>query len=321
MDVLDLGRFAARRFAAALVVLLIVTTSVFFLVHIAPGSPVDTLVRGINASPELRATVSDRYQLDEPLPAQFVTYLGNVLTGDFGESYRTREGVVDAVADRLGVTVPLIVFAFLVTLVVGTALGLLAALRRGTAIDRAIVGFSILGASAPPFAVAIVLLYVFAVGLGWFPVIGEWEGPLGAIWHLTLPAVALAVGGIAPMLKIVRTAVVRTLEEEHVLFARARGLSRRQVLVDHVLRNASIHSATTAGVLLVGMIAAVALVELPFSLDGVGAYFVRAVTEQDIPVIQALTLMTTAAILMVNFLVDLLYFLLDPRLQVRARPS
>lgn len=179
--------------------------------------------------------------------------------------------------------------------------------------DRTISAGSILFASAPPFALAIVLLYVFAERLGWFPVIGDWDSQFEAAWHLTLPALTLGLAGTAPMMRLVRTSMIEVLERDHVLFAHARGLSARHVLIHHTLRNSLVAAVTTAGVVLIGMLAAVAFVEIPFNLDGLGAYLIEAVVAQDVPVVQALTLLITASVLAINSMVDLLYAALDPR--------
>ncbi|MGH9272607.1 MAG: ABC transporter permease, partial [Ilumatobacteraceae bacterium] len=274
------------------------------------------LVEGSTATPEVIEAIRERYRLDEPVLVQYASYLGRVATLDFGESYRTREDVTDIVGDRLAITVPLVAFGLLVTLVLGTTLGTIAAHRQQTSTDRALSATSILFASAPPFAVAIVLLYVFAERLGWFPVIGDWDGPLEAVRHLALPAITLGLAGTAPMMRLVRTAMIGVLARDHVLFAHARGLSARHVLIHHTLRNSLVAAVTTAGVVLIGMLAAVAFVEIPFNLDGLGAYLIEAVLAQDVPVVQALTLFITAAVLTINALVDLLYAALDPRTQL-----
>ena len=182
--------------------------------------------------------------------------------------------------------------------------------------DRSISAGSIVFSSAPPFALAILLLYIFAERLGWFPVVGEWDGPLESIRFLTLPAVTLGLAGTAPMMMLVRTAMIDVLERDHVLFAHARGLSGRHVLFKHTLRNSLVVAVTTGGVILIGMIAAVAFVEIPFNIDGLGAYLIEAVLGQDVPVIQALTLLITVAVLIINTMVDLLYAALDPRTEL-----
>jgi len=306
------------RLVFGLVVLYVVSSLVFLFVHIAPGSPEQALVTGSTATPEVIDAIRDRYRLDEPIHVQYASYLRQVVELDFGESYRTREPVVDAVGDRLGVTVPLMTFGFLVTVVLGGALGALAAYRQGGALDRAISAGSILFASSPPFALAILFLFVFAESLGWFPVIGEWSGPAEAIRHLTLPAVTLGLAGTAPMMMIVRTSMVDTLERDYVLFARARGLSEWWIFLHHVLRNSLVAAATAAGVVLVGMLAAVAFVEIPFNLDGLGAYLLESVVTQDVPVIQTLTLLTTAVILLINMVIDFTYAAVDPRIELGA---
>jgi peptide/nickel transport system permease protein len=314
----DLAVFVARRIVLGCLVLVLASSVVFLFVHIAPGSPEQSLVRGSIATPELIESARERFHLDDPLPAQYWSYLGNIVSFDFGESYRTRENVLTAIYDRVWVTTPLIAFAVAIAMLVGIPLGAFIAYRQGSFLDRAVSGSSIVGASAPPFAMAIILLYVFAITLGWFPATGTGSGFLDTIWHLTLPAVVLSLSGLAPMIKLTRTAVTETLRSDHVVFARARGLPPRQIFLRHVLRNAGVGILTASGIVIVAMFVYVPLVEIPFGIDGLGAYLVDSVVEQDLPVVQALTILSTALILAVNLVVDLLYFALDPRLRIRS---
>lgn len=318
MSSATIARFMIRRIFFGGVVLLVVSSLVFLFVHIAPGSPEQALVTGSTATPEVLEAIRQRYQLDQPLIVQYATYMGNVVTLDFGESYRTREAVADAVGRRAGITLPLLVFAFLVTVILGTALAAIAAYRQRTGVDRSVTAGSIVFASAPPFALAVLVLFVFAETLGWFPVVGSWDTPLEAVHHLALPALTLGLAGTAPMMLIVRAAIVETLDRDYVLFARARGISEVTIFVQYVLRNSLVAATTAAGVVLVGMISAVAFVEHPFNLDGLGTFLLDSVLAQDIPVIQALTLLTTAVILLVNLLVDLSYSVIDARIELGA---
>jgi len=310
--------FTARRLLAAAVVVLAVSALTFAFIHLAPGGPEQTIA-GRFATPEQLQAIRDSYGLDEPLPSQYADYVVHAARFDFGDSISTREPVVTAIQDRMGVTAPLVLCSFVLICLLGTALGTLAAYRRGSALDRFLVGVAVTGASAPAFATAIILVFVFGVQLGWFPTFGDGEGLADRARHLALPVVALTLVGVASMLKITRARVADVLQDDHVTFAQARGLRRRYVIGHAVLRNAGIQVVTQSGVILLALVAGGVLVEVTFGLNGVGALFIKAIEARDIPVIQAVSLLITVFIVLVNLAVDLLYFALDPR--VRARPA
>ena len=206
---------------------------------------------------------------------------------DFGRSIRTNEPVLDGISDRFKLTLQLGGLAFLITMALGVPLGVLAAVRSRTSIDRGIVSLSVVGVSAPAFATGILLLYVFAVELGWFPVFGEGSGVIDRLHHLALPAIALALTGMGLVLKLTRTAVISSLDQDYVTFARARGISRR-VLTAYALRNALVPIITAAGLLLAYMLAGTVLIEVTFALPGLGSLLVDSVRTLDMPMVQAL---------------------------------
>ncbi len=311
-------QFTARRLLAAALVVLAVSALTFSFIHLAPGGPEQTIA-GRFATPEQLEGIRDSYGLDDPLPAQYADYLVHAVRLDFGNSISTREPVVTAMQDRLGVTAPLILGSFVLICILGTGLGTLAAYRKGSGLDRFLVGVAVTGASAPAFATAIILVFVFGVQLGWFPTFGDGEGLADRARHLVLPVIALTLVGVASMLKITRARVAQVLQEDHVTFARARGLRPSYIVGRSVLRNAGIQVVTQSGVILLALVAGGVLVEVTFGLNGVGALFIKAIEARDIPVIQAVSLLITLFIVLVNLAVDLLYFALDPR--VRAQPA
>jgi len=222
--------------------------------------------------------------------------------------------VVDGIKEHFWLTLQLGALAFVITMLLGVPLGVLAALRKRTATDRGVVALSVVGVSAPAFATGILLLYVFAVRLGWFPVFGEGSGVIDRLQHLALPAIALALTGMGLVLKLTRTAVIGSLEQDYVTFARARGIPRRRVLRAYALRNGLVPIVTAAGLLLAYMLAGTVLVEVTFALPGLGSLLVESVRTLDIPMVQALTILIATIVVLVNLVADLVYVAIDPRI-------
>jgi peptide/nickel transport system permease protein len=190
-------------------------------------------------------------------------------------------------------------------------------MRRGGSLDRAIVGLSIVGISAPAFVVGVALLYIFAIVLPWFPAFGPGDGFFDELWHLTLPAIALALGGAAFLVKHTRAALINVLDQDYLSFARARGLSRRRVLFVYALRNALIPIVTVSALVLAGVITGALLVEVTFSLPGIGSLLVNAVSTKDLPMVQGVTMTIAIVILLANLVADLVYVAVDPRIRFR----
>lgn len=310
----SVASYVARRLLGALLVLAVVSWVIFLFIHVAPGGPEQT-IGGRLATPAQLEDIRERYGLDDPLTTQYARFVASAVQLDFGSSFTTRQPVTEAVSRGLQVTAPLLLVSFLLIVVIGTVLGTLAAYRAGSRTDRALVGFAVAGASAPAFATAMILLYVFAVELAWLPAFGNGEGFVDRARHLVIPVVTLTVVGAASMLKITRARVAHVLGEDHVTFARARGHSTWHTLTRSVLRNSGVQIATMAGVVMLELIAGCIVVEIALSLNGAGALLVSAVSTRDIPLVQGLTLLITVFILAVNILVDLFYFVIDPRLR------
>lgn len=313
------ARLVARRLLAAVGILLLVSFAVFALLYIAPGSVEQILIGPREATPELIAELRAQYHLDDPFFVQYWGYLEGLLQLDFGTSIRTSEPVVDAVRTAIPVTVFLGVYAFVLTIGVGVPLGIVAALRRRSLVDRGIVGVSVAGVSAPAFATGILLLYVFSVRLGWFPTVGAGEGFLDRLWHLTLPALALALSAGALVVKITRAAMINALDQDYLTFARARGLSQARVLTAYALRNALVPIVSSGGLILAYVLTGAVLVEVTFTLPGLGNLMIEAVTSKDFPVVQAVAMTFAAAIILINLTVDILYLLIDPRIRLEGQ--
>jgi peptide/nickel transport system permease protein len=307
--------FVLRRLAIAIPLLLIVSFGVFALVHLAPGDPVRALLGSRASDPATLAAIRERYHLNDPFIVQYGKWLWQVLQGDLGRSIQGSQLVTSAIRQRLGLTIFLGLMSSFLVLFFGILLGMLAGFRRGSRLDRGVVMFGVFGISSPAFVTGILLLYLFGVVIGWFPIFGAGRGFLDRFWHLTLPAVALALSIMAIVVKITRAAVIQELDKDYVVFARARGLSPLRIVFGYVLRNALIPVVTAAGLIIVGLVANAIYVEVTFALPGLGSLTVEAVQRRDIPLIQGTTLVFAAFVILLNLLIDLAYILIDPRIR------
>jgi len=311
-------RFVLRRLAILLGALFVSSIIIFLALQIAPGDPVTTLSGGRSLPPEALENAREQYHLDEgPLP-RYWHWLTGLIHGDLGDSIVLDRSVATAIGERLPVTFELVFFAGFLIAVGGIGLGLIAGLRRGL-VDHTIVLGTAVAAAIPSFLAAVVLLSVFSVQLGWLPALGAGSGVVGRFEHLTLPAVALALAGLAVVARVTRVSVREESEKEHVETALARGMPNRTVIRRHVLRNAAIPIATVTGITITSLIALAAVVETAFSLQGLGAALVQAASNKDIALVQGIALVLVAAFLIGNTIVDLLYGHLDPRVTPGAR--
>lgn len=306
--------YVGRRLVLLVPVTLLVTIAVFLLASLVPGGVVAVVLAGHPTDTTTVEALRHKYHLDEPIYIQYLAWLVNVLHGDLGRSVLTSQPVSYAILTRLPLTVALNAGGLLLALSVGVPLGILAATKQGQGRDRAVVGVAIFGSSAPHFIVALVILYIFAEVLAWFPLFGIGSEDLGdRLWHMVLPIVSLAIGPLALVTKITRASVLDLIERDHVVFARARGVSELRILVVYVLRNALIPIVTTAGLLLIGLLTGTVFVETIFGLPGLGGLLVSSVKGTDIPVIQGLVLVLAIWVVIANVFIDVLYVLIDPR--------
>ncbi|MBO1417954.1 ABC transporter permease [Streptomyces sp. FH025] len=301
------------RFLGLAAVLLVTSFLVFSAVHLAPGDPVSFLLKGHPATPEARAAIAAQYHLDDPFPVQYLKWLGGALHGDFGRSIQFRQDVGTLLGSRLPGTALLIGYAAVLVCVGGVVTGALAALRPGFA-DRVVLIGTGVATATPPFVTAIGLVSLFAVQLGWFPGPGSnGTGPVDRLYHLTLPAFALAVTLAGLLARVTRSAMLDELGREHVEVARSRGVPERTVIRRHVLRGALGPIVTVGGTTLAGLLVSTSIVETAFNVTGVGQLLVQSVTAKDLPVVQAVTLLIVLGFVLVNLAVDLLAPLIDPR--------
>ncbi|MFN8022130.1 MAG: ABC transporter permease [Acidimicrobiales bacterium] len=312
-----LARFVLVRLAATAVLLLALSLVVFTLLHLTPGDPARNLVGPRNATPELLASIRAQHHLDDPFVTQYVLWLGDVVRGDLGDSIRSDTAVTSLLSDRVVLTLELAVMAFAITVLVAVPMGVRAAWHAGSVFDRTVSLASIVGVGAPSYAIGLVLLYLLGVRFELFPVYGVGDGGLDQIWHLVLPAITLAIGIGALVFKLTRTAVLGELEQDYVAFARSRGLAERDVR-RLVLRNALIPVVTSGGLVFAFLFGGTILVEVTFALPGIGGLLASSVTFKDIPVVQAITLLTALVIALTALTVDILTYTIDPRVRARG---
>lgn len=317
MTLSPLARTITLRIAGVIVLLAVISFLVYCLLYFAPGDIVRNLVGTKKTDPAVIDALRAKYGLDGGLWSQYSNWLGRVFRGDFGTSVQNQVPVLRVFREKGGVTGILCLLAFAITLVISVPLGVLAARTQGRWQDSLISTVALVGLSAPAFVIGLILLYALAFYLPLFPVYGIGSGFGDQVYHLFLPALALAIGSAAIIIKLTRTAMIQQLAGDHVMFARARGLSEWRV-TRIALRGAAIPIATSAGLVLTYLVGGTVLVEATFSIPGLGSALENAVQFKDFPVVQFLVLVVALLIAVVMLAVDLLYLALDPRLRRRA---
>ena len=311
-------RFLLARLGGMAVVLALVAVLVFLLTRAAPGDPVAVLL-GDQATADDIARVQKIYGLDRSLPEQFVLWLRELARGNLGDSIFLQRPVTQALWERAEPTTLLSLMAVGIATLIGVPCGIVSAVFRGRLVDQVFTGFAMLGASVPSFWFGLLLMQIFAVSLGWFPVSGYGEpgASLAARLHcLVLPATVLGVLNSALILRFTRASMLDVLGEDYVRTARAKGLPETRVVLEHALRNALVPIVTVIGLTVALMIGGAVVTETVFGLPGVGNLVVSAVTRRDYPVIQGALLVVAAIYVVINFLIDLLYTAVDPRVKV-----
>jgi peptide/nickel transport system permease protein len=309
--------FIMRRLFATLPVMLVVAIFVFLMLRLTPSDPA-AIIAGDNANAEQVAAIRHQLGLDQPILTQFLIWMGKILTGDLGESFFFKKTVAELIADRIQPTLSLAVFTIVLAVLIAVPLGVLAAARQGTIIDRVVMGFSVLGFSVPVFVIGYLLIYVFAIHLNWLPVQGYQRIELG-VWgwfqRLILPSITLAIIYVALIARMTRTSVLEVLSEDYIRTARAKGQIERKVLFRHALRNAAVPIVTVIGLGIALLIGGVVVTESVYTIPGLGRLTVDAVLARDYPVIQAVILLFSLVYVLINLLVDIIYTLLDPRIR------
>jgi peptide/nickel transport system permease protein len=312
-----MGVYIARRLAATLLVMALVGVFIFLLLHIAPGDPA-AVIAGDNATPQQIADIRHQLGLDLPVPVQFGRWVWQLLHGNFGISIFSQAPVLTLIEQRLPATISLTLLTMGFAAVLAVGAGVLAAWRAGGLLDRGLMAFSALGFSVPVFVVGYLLIYVFAMRLGWLPVQGY--APLAAgVWpwlsHLLLPALALGMAYVALIARITRASMLEVLAEDYMRTARAKGASASSMLLHHALRNAGVPIVTVIGIGVALLISGVVITETVFNIPGLGRLTVDAITNRDYPIIQGVIVVFSGAYVLVNLAVDLVYTVIDPRIR------
>ncbi|MDF1619224.1 ABC transporter permease [Pseudothioclava nitratireducens] len=314
-----MARYFLKRLAALSLSLIVASLVIFALIEVTPGDPASFML-GLNAAPETVAALREQMGLDRPLPLRYLGWVAGMLSGDFGQSYTYKIPVADLVAARLTVSLPLALLALALAVIVAVPVGLIAAARRGRATDAAIIAGTQVGIAVPNFWFAMLLVLLLAVKWRLFPAGGfpGWSDPLAALRALTLPAIALALPQAAILARVLRSALIETLGQDYIRTARAKGLSRAQALTRHALRNALIPVLTILGMQFSFLLAGAIIIENVFYIPGLGRLIFQAISQRDLIVVESVVMILVFAVILVTFLTDLAYALVDPRLRRRA---
>ncbi|MGZ2259898.1 ABC transporter permease [Roseobacter sp. A03A-229] len=313
-------RYVLKRLASLVLSLAVASLIIFTVIEVAPGDPASFML-GINAQPETLAALRTELGLDVPKVQRYLDWVGGMLTGDFGTSYTYRTPVSEMVADRIAVSLPLALYALILSILIAFPAGIFAASRRGQAGDLGVMGATQLGVALPNFWFAMMLVLVFAIQLRWFPAGGfaGWdEGLLAGLTSLTLPAIALALPQAAILTRVMRSALLDVLGEDFMRTARAKGLTARQTLWRHGLRNAMIPVLTIIGLQFSFLFAGTIIIEQVFYLPGLGRLIFQSISARDLIVVESVVMLVVFAVILINFLVDLAYAAVDPRLRSRT---
>lgn len=307
-----MGAYVIRRLLLLVPIWLGILALVFLMRVLVPGDPVEIMFFGQQTDPVVKERVREDLGLNDPLHEQFASYVWGVLRGDLGTSITTKNAVLDDIKGRFPYTVVLTLTSLTIALAIGLVTGILSAMHKDKFIDVMSMIFALIGLSMPAFWLGLLLIYVFAVNLGWFPVLGSMS-PRG----LVLPSVTLGIIASAVIARIVRSSMLEVLGEDYIRTARAKGIAERTILIRHALKNALIPIITIVGLQFGGLLSGAFIIEVVFAWHGVGELAIIALQRRDFPLIQGIILVVATTYVLVNLLVDLLYAMVDPRISYR----
>lgn len=308
-------RYIINRLLSLIPILLFTSFITFELVRLTPGDPALIMVGGRRTTPEILQAIRQKYGLDRDPISQYVFWIGNVLRGDLGESFRLKQSVSSLIRARLPLTLKLIGLSVSISLLLAVPLGVLAAVYKDSLIDYAASLIGLIGVASPVFFSSIVSILIFAYWLGWLPAMGAGKGFWDELYHLIMPAGVLAFSMLALTARMTRSAMLETLHSDYITVARAKGLSLWNVVIKHALRNALIPVVTVAGLQLGFLFVGSVLVEFTFGLGGLGSLITDAIQNRDYPVVQGTTLLLVTIFVLLNLVTDLLYAVIDPRIR------
>ncbi len=313
-------RYALKRLQSLVISLVIASLVIFAAIEVIPGDPASFML-GFNAKPEAVEALRDQLGLNQSLIKRYFSWVSGLLTGNFGTSYTYRSPVSEIIGDRLWISLPLAVYALTLTVLIAFPAGIFAATRRGSRTDVAVMSVTQLGVAIPNFWFAILMVLLFSINLRWFSAGGfpGWEnGFWPALKALTLPAIALALPQASILARVMRSSLLDTLGQDYIRTSRAKGLTRRQALWRHALRNALIPVLTIIGLQFSFLLAGAIIIENVFYLPGLGRLVFQSISQRDLIVVESVVMLLVFAVILVNFTVDLAYAWVDPRLRARA---
>lgn len=310
--------YTLKRLVSLLLSLLVASGVIFLVLEVVPGDPAAFML-GLNAEPEVVAALRTQLGLDGTAMERYLGWIGGIFTGDFGTSYTYKVPVTELIGDRIWVSVPLALYALILSTVIAFPVGIIAATNRNGPADVTVMGATQLGVAIPNFWFAMMCVFLFAITLRWFTAGGfpGWDDPFSAMKALTLPAVALALPQASILARVMRSSLLDTLDEDYVRTARAKGLNRRQVIWRHAMRNALIPVLTIIGLQFSFLIAGAIIIENVFYISGLGRLVFQGIVQRDLIVVKNVTMLLVCAITIVTFVVDIAYAWVDPRLRRR----
>jgi peptide/nickel transport system permease protein len=309
--------YVVRRILAVLPVMAVVVTVVFFLIHLIPGDPASAML-GPDATPAQVEATRRQLGLDRPLPEQLLGFYARVLQGDLGRSYFLDRPVTQVLRERAEPTVLLTLSSLLVAVAIGVPSGIVAGAKVGSLWDRALMLGALLGVCIPGFWLSLNFIYLFAVRLGWLPAAGYasvFADPVAALRFMVLPAVSLGFNQSALIARIARSCMLEVLQQDYIRTARAKGLRERAVVYGHAFRNALVPVVTVVGITMAILIGGAVVTEIVFNIPGLGRLVISAILRRDYPVVQGVVLVTAAAYVLINLVVDVIYVFIDPRIR------
>ncbi len=312
-------RYVLGRLTSLAISLIVASIVIFAVIEVIPGDPAAFML-GVNARPDTIAVLRAEMGLDQPVLLRYFDWVTGLLRGDFGQSWTYKTPVSDLIADRIWVSLPLAIYALLLSTLIAFPAGIYAASRRGGAGDVTIMGATQLGVAIPNFWFAMILVLIFAINMRWFSAGGfaGWDNPLFALKSLTLPAIALALPQAAILARVMRSSLLDMLGEDFIRTARAKGLTRRQALWRHAVRNALIPVLTIIGLQFSFLLAGGIIIEQVFFLPGLGRLIFQSISARDLIVVESVVMLLVFVVILVNFLVDLAYAAVDPRLRTKT---
>lgn len=312
-------KFIIKRVLSSIPVVLIVITLVFFIMRIIPGDPA-VLILGDEANPEDIEILREKMGLNDPILVQYVNYLKDIFTGNWGYSYYNNAPVFDNIKERLEPTILIVIYSTIISVVIGIPFGILAARWRNTIIDYMLTTVSVLGLSVPMFWLGIMMLFLFGVKLGWFPVQGykgiEEAGLLTALYYVSMPSIALGLQSVASIARYTRSAMLDVLNQDYVRTARAKGLPEGKIFYKHALKNSLSPVVTQIGLSMVSMLGGAVVIETVFNIPGIGKLAYDSLMRRDYSQEQAIILYMAIVFVFVNIIVDIIYKYIDPRIEL-----